>query len=170
MQNTQSHRTQIETTQIEAMVEQHYGLEHLTHRVDQSLFEQALRVPLIVVAPDLPNRGGVVRRPVSLLDIYPTVVQLAGVAPVDGLDGRSLVAELMDPEGAGEEGTVLSYRRIHAPRRAWSLRTATARYTLWPDGSEECTGPLEAGSVWTVRQGEGVSGSTPFVQADGGGR
>jgi hypothetical protein len=26
---------------------------------------------------------------------------------------------------------------VRPPERAWSLRTGTARYTLWPDGSEE---------------------------------
>jgi hypothetical protein len=31
----------------------------------------------------------------------------------------------------------VSYRRVRPPERAWSLRTETARYTLWPDGSEE---------------------------------
>jgi hypothetical protein len=31
----------------------------------------------------------------------------------------------------------VSYRRVQPPERAFSLRTETARYTLWPDGSEE---------------------------------
>ncbi len=31
----------------------------------------------------------------------------------------------------------MSYRRVQPPQRAFSLRTETARYTLWPDGSEE---------------------------------
>jgi len=31
----------------------------------------------------------------------------------------------------------VSYRRVQPPGRAFSLRTETVRYTLWPDGSEE---------------------------------
>jgi hypothetical protein len=31
----------------------------------------------------------------------------------------------------------VSYRRVQPPERAWSLRTESVRYTLWPDGSEE---------------------------------
>jgi arylsulfatase A-like enzyme len=101
-----------------------------------SLFEEALRVPLVVVAPGLGPRGAVVRAPVELVDLYPTVVELAGLPSVAGLDGRSLVPLLAHPEGPGR-GPALSYRRVQPPGRGWSLRTEAVRYTLWPDGSEE---------------------------------
>jgi arylsulfatase A-like enzyme len=101
-----------------------------------TLFEEALRVPLVVAAPGLPHPGSVVRAPVELLDLYPTVVDLAGLPPVTGLDGQSLAPLLANPDGPGR-GPAVSYRRVRPPERAWSLRTETARYTLWPDGSEE---------------------------------
>jgi uncharacterized sulfatase len=100
-----------------------------------TLFEEALRVPLVVVAPGLARPGSVVRAPVELLDVYPTVVELAGFPAVAGLDGRSLGPLLADPDGP--RGPAVSYRRVRPPERAWSLRTDSARYTLWPDGSEE---------------------------------
>ncbi|HEX9185565.1 MAG TPA: sulfatase-like hydrolase/transferase, partial [Vicinamibacteria bacterium] len=100
-----------------------------------TLFEEALRVPLIVVAPGLPP-GTVVRAPVELLDVYPTVVELAGLPAVPGLDGRSLTPLAARPD-APERPAALSYRRVQPPERAFSLRTETARYTVWPDGSEE---------------------------------
>jgi uncharacterized sulfatase len=101
-----------------------------------TLFEEALRVPLVVVAPGLAHPGAVVRAPVELLDVYPTVVELAGLPAVAGLDGRSLGPLLASPDGPGR-GPALSYRRVRPPERAWSLRTEAVRYTLWPDGSEE---------------------------------
>jgi iduronate 2-sulfatase len=101
-----------------------------------TLFEEALRVPLIVAAPGLVPEGVVVRRPTELLDVYPTVVDLAGLPPVAGLDGRSLAPALAGAEAAAPAAAV-SYRRVQPPERAFSLRTETARYTLWPDGSEE---------------------------------
>ena len=101
-----------------------------------TLFEEALRVPLVVAAPGLARPGAVVRAPVELLDVYPTVVDLAGLPGVAGLDGQSLGPLLADPDGPGR-GPAVSYRRVQPPERAWSLRTATVRYTLWPDGSEE---------------------------------
>jgi len=101
-----------------------------------TLFEEALRVPLIVAAPGLPRPGAVVATPVELLDVYPTLAELLGVAPPLGLDGRSLVPLLESPDGAGR-GFARSWRRVQAPERGHSLRTERLRYTLWPDGSEE---------------------------------
>jgi choline-sulfatase len=56
-------------------------------------FEGSIRVPLIVHAP---RRFAAARvsQPVSLLDLAPTLVDLAGAAPPDGLDGTSLSAAL----------------------------------------------------------------------------
>jgi uncharacterized sulfatase len=110
-----------------------------------TLFEGALRVPLIVAAPGLPHPGAVAQAPVELLDLYPTVVELAGLPAAAHLDGQSLVPLLADPEGPGR-GAAVSYRRVQPPERAFSLRTDAARYTLWPDGSEE---------LYDVRSGAG---------------
>ena len=101
-----------------------------------TLFEEALRVPLIVAAPGLVPEGAVVRGPTEILDVYPTLVELAGLPPVPGIDGRSLAPVLARPEAPGREAAV-SYRRVQPPERAFSLRTDAARYSLWPDGSEE---------------------------------
>ena len=101
-----------------------------------TLFEEALRVPLIVAAPGLVREGAVARGPAEVLDVYPTVVELAGLPSVPGLDGRSLVPVLASPEAPGRAAAV-SYRRVQPPERAFSLRTEAVRYTLWPDGSEE---------------------------------
>jgi iduronate 2-sulfatase len=101
-----------------------------------TLFEEALHVPLVVVAPGLPHPGAVVAAPVGLVDLYPTIVDLAGLPAVPGVDGRSLVPLLLRPE-APDRAPAVSYRRVSPPERAWSLRTEALRYTLWPDGSEE---------------------------------
>jgi arylsulfatase A-like enzyme len=101
-----------------------------------TLFEEALRVPHVVAAPGLVPEGAVARGPAEVLDVYPTVVELAGLPPVAGLDGRSLAPVLATPPAPGRE-TAVSYRRVQPPERALSLRTETTRYTLWPDGSEE---------------------------------
>ena len=101
-----------------------------------TLFEEALHVPLIVAAPGLVHPGAVVRAPVELLDVYPTIVELAGLREVRGPRRREPAPLLAEPGGSGR-GAAVSYRRVQPPRRGWSLRTESARYTLWPDGSEE---------------------------------
>jgi len=59
----------------------HGGYEH-----GQSLYDELLRVPLIVEAPGLPPTR--VEQPVSLLDVVPTLVHLTGAEPLptDGVD------------------------------------------------------------------------------------
>jgi arylsulfatase A-like enzyme len=61
---------------------------HLLH--GSTLYDEVLRVPLIVVGADVP-RNLRVDEPVSLLDIVPTVLEWAGAEPRTPLDGRSLV-------------------------------------------------------------------------------
>jgi arylsulfatase A-like enzyme len=70
-------------------------LEHgrLTH--GRTLYDEVLRVPLIV---RVPGRAAVeVRTAVSLADVAPTLLELCGVAPLHEMDGRSLVP-LIDGE------------------------------------------------------------------------
>jgi uncharacterized sulfatase len=102
-----------------------------------TLFEEALRVPLVIAAPDLARPGDVVQAPVELLDLYPTIVELAGLPLPAGLDGRSLAASLVGGEPWPDVGYARSWRRVQPPERGYSLRSERLRYTLWPDGSEE---------------------------------
>jgi arylsulfatase A-like enzyme len=73
---------------------------------------------------------------VELLDLYPTIVDLAGLPRVPGLDGASLFPLIRDPAQRIRTGA-LSFRKAKAPPLGVSVRTARYRYTEWPDGSEE---------------------------------
>jgi arylsulfatase A-like enzyme len=63
-----------------------------------SLFEIGTRVPLIVVAPYAAGNGRSSPRIVESVDIYPTLVELCGLSPPEGLEGQSLVPLLNDPQ------------------------------------------------------------------------
>lgn len=68
---------------------EHGALGHEVH-----VYEEQVRVPLIFCAPGsaLPA-GSVVTHPVSLLDVFPTLVELCGLEPHTTLRGRSLLPE-----------------------------------------------------------------------------
>ncbi len=100
------------------------------------LFEEALRAPLIVVAPQVRQPGAPADGPVEYLDLYPTLVELAGLPAPAGLDGVSLLPALADPRHSPQKGA-LSFRRAPAPPLGASVRTERYRYTEWPDGSQE---------------------------------
>ncbi|MEL7300161.1 MAG: sulfatase [Pseudomonadota bacterium] len=103
-----------------------------------SLWERALRVPLMMAGPGVPV--GRVTEPVSLLDIYPTLLELLGGDAPHPLDGQSLWPLL---EGAEGRGHALSSFRVplkKAPEKArvsHSVRSGTHRLIRYCDGTGE---------------------------------
>lgn len=61
-----------------------------------TLFDQVTRVPLVIHDPTR-RKGRVVKAPVALLDVGPTVLDLAGLARPEAWRGRSLVPWLKSP-------------------------------------------------------------------------
>ena len=115
-----------------------------------SLFEESARVPLLIAAPSVGVKGGVVETPVSLVDVFPTLAQLCDVPTPKNLQGQSLVPMLKDPAEPGRGYAVTQVSRGGGRNRAtvtpdnssdgrrffgYSLRTPRWRYTEW-DGGE----------------------------------
>ncbi len=73
--------------------------EHGDHGHGWSVYGEVLRVPLIVWAPGL-AKPGVVREPVGLVDIVPTVLDLLGLPLPAVVDGTSLAGAVRNPSGA----------------------------------------------------------------------
>jgi len=101
-----------------------------------TLFEESLRVPMIIAAPGLPQPGVSTSALADLIDVYPTLVDLTGIARPATLDGVSLAPTLNDPKASVQDALV-QYRPTEPSRTGYSIRTRRYRYTLWPDGSEE---------------------------------
>jgi arylsulfatase A-like enzyme len=95
------------------------------------LWDASTRVPLIVVDPEVGERGQVVEHAVQLLDLFPTVFQLAGLPVPHQAEGRSLVPLLRDPE-APWNGAAFS-----SVFGSFSIRTDAWRYSRYFDGQEE---------------------------------
>ncbi len=97
-----------------------------------TLWEQGSKTPLIISAPDLAaTQGKRCKQPVSLVDLYPTLVDLCGLPERDGLDGRSIAPLLRKPETQWEYPAVISLRDDHA------VRSQRWHYIRYADGSEE---------------------------------
>ena len=101
-----------------------------------TLFEESLRVPLIIATPDLAQPGAASSSLADLIDLYPTLVDLTGIAKPGTLDGKSLLPILQNPR-ASVQDALIQYRPNDVSRNAYSLRTSQYRFTLWPDGAEE---------------------------------
>jgi len=96
-----------------------------------TLWEKANRVPFIIVAPGVTRPGSRCDRPVSLVDIYPTLLELAGLSPKEDLDGKSLVPLLKNPTQKWHPALMTMGKGNHA------VRSDRWRYIRYRDGSEE---------------------------------
>jgi len=97
----------------------------------QTLWEESTRVPLIIAGPGIPA-GRVSTKPVQLLDVLPTLLELSGLPPGQPMDGRSLVSLLRNPDADWPHVARTSF----GPGNV-AIRSERYRYVRYKDGSEE---------------------------------
>ena len=114
-----------------------------------TLWEEATRVPFIIVAPGVTEPGSSSSRPVSTFDLYPTLAELAGLPVPDHVEGRSLVPLLADPSHDWPYPALTTYNFDNH-----SLRTERYRYTRYADGSEELYDHATDPNEWTNLAGD----------------
>lgn len=97
-----------------------------------ALWEEATRVPLFISVPGTTTAGTRCDRTVSLIDLYPTLVDLCGLPPRKELEGRSIRPLLADASAEWRHPVVTTHGRDnHAVRdERWC-------YIRYSDGSEE---------------------------------
>ena len=83
----------------ESLGEHNYYYSH-----DHVLYEELLRVPLLIRCPVLLKSGTVVENQVALLDIYRTILDAAGLKPDPGTVGQSLIGIAAVPGEPGKTG------------------------------------------------------------------
>lgn len=121
-----------------------YHLGEKDHWTKFVLWEKSTHVPLVVVAPGVTKPGSVSKRPVSLVDLYPTLVELSGLPPRSDLDGLSLVPLLRDPAAPRERPALTTEMRgNHA------VRSDRWRYIRYADGGEELYDHDSDPNEWT---------------------
>ena len=119
--------------------------DHGYHLGEQGLwtkannYELSTRVPLIVAAQGQASRAQHCERLVELVDLYPTLTDLCGLKPPEGLEGRSLKPLLSAPGSPRTQAVFSQYprdRTSHRHRRhgdimGYAVRTERYRYVEW---------------------------------------
>ena len=114
-----------------------------------SLWEESSRVPL-VVAPaksqgeQFGKAGQLCSKPVGLIDLYPTMLQMCGLPAKKSNQGDSLVPLLKNPSANWRFSTLTTYARGNH-----TLRSERYRYLRFEDGSEELYDHAEDPNEWT---------------------
>ena len=97
-----------------------------------ALWEEATHNVLMVVAPGLTRPGRRCPRPVSMIDLYPTLIDLCGLAPKPELEGKTLMPLLRNRNAKWNRPALTTHGRNNH-----SLRSDHFRYIRYSDGTEE---------------------------------
>ena len=111
----------------------HLGEKEITGK--NTLWERSTRVPLMFAGPGS-LRETRCAEPVELLDIFPTLCDLAGLPKPDGLEGLSLLPQLKDAAAARERPALTNHNpattpcaiSVGATSATW---TAPRSFTTW---------------------------------------
>jgi len=127
------------------------------------LWDESTRVPLLVHVPGCAGNGKTCEHPVSLVDVYPTLVDLCGLPaspnkPRGGpdLDGHSLRPLLNDPEGGSWNGPAVALMGIRDGKANphFSVRSSRYRYTLCGNGEQELYDHRDDPNEWNNLAGK----------------
>ncbi len=88
-----------------------------------TLWRPATRIPLIIAAPGQPSAGQSTNRPTTLVDLYPTLLELCGLPAPQNVDGISLAPLLEDPTLPWPYPAITTHRRGNTAMRTegWTL-------------------------------------------------
>lgn len=107
----------------------HLGEKGITGK--NTFWERSTRVPLIFAGAGIPQ-GKSSSRPVELLDLYPTLIELSGLPKKSGLEGQSLLPLLRNPQAGRTRPAITTHNQGNH-----SIRSERYRYIRYADGSEE---------------------------------
>ena len=99
------------------------------------LWEEAITAPLIISAPNQKSRGVECQRKVELIDIFPTVTELAGLPSHKGAQGISLVNLLNDPKADSKRIDAYSHTTV-----GHCLRSGKWAYMWYPKQKKNSEG------------------------------
>jgi arylsulfatase A-like enzyme len=108
-----------------------FHLGEKQHWAKRTLWQESTRVPLLISGPAI-NSGKPCQQPVSLIDIYPTLVELCKLPMNPHLEGLSLVPQLTDATARRDRPAITSsYFGNHA------VRSQYWRLIAYQDGAQE---------------------------------
>jgi iduronate 2-sulfatase len=96
-------------------------------------YEQATRIPLLIVAPGVTKPGSHTSQPAESVDVFPTLAELAGLPAPEGpqpIDGLSLVPVLGNPAARVRDHAFHAYPKGKIGR---GIRTERYRLVEWKE-------------------------------------
>ena len=130
----------------------HLGEKKHLHKF--TLWERSTHIPMVMVVPGVTSPGSVCRKPVSTIDVFPTLIDLCQLPSVQTLSGQSVTPLLRNPKQTWNRPAMTTHGQgNHA------LRSERWRYIRYADGSEELYDHSVDPHEWT-----NLAGKKEFAQ------
>ncbi|MGY6650256.1 sulfatase [Wenyingzhuangia sp. IMCC45574] len=120
-----------DNTIIVLMGDHGWHLGEKEHWSKQTLWEEATKTPLIVYNPFKGGKGASTKT-VSLIDVYPTLIEMCGLPKKKDLDGNSFAHLVANPKGEWKHSALTTKGKGN-----YTLRNENYRYIVYSDGFEE---------------------------------
>ncbi len=128
-----------------------WGMGEKDYLYKNSLWQESTRVPLVIRAPGVSQAGLTSDAPVSLIDLYPTLIDLCGLPsdtvknengrPLDGFSMKPLLIEPVAGKWAGPDAALTAlykWANYHDPAfQSYTLRSRDWRYIRYENEKEE---------------------------------
>lgn len=108
----------------------HFGTKQHWHK--QTLWEECTRIPFIMKVPGLTTANSICDRPVDMTNVFPTLINLCGLPPKEGLDGHDMTPLLTYPSAEWSYPAVTEIQVGNA-----AVRSQNWRYIRYNDSTEE---------------------------------
>ncbi len=118
-----------------------------------TLWERTSNVPFLWFGPGVAD-GATVDTTVSLIDMYPTFVEMCGLPAVAGLEGTSLASTLREPLTAKDRNVYLPY----LDPGGYAIINRQWRYIHYSDGTEELYDVQKDPNEW-----DNLAGSSTYA-------
>ncbi|MBC8352746.1 MAG: sulfatase [Planctomycetes bacterium] len=156
-------RTTLKDNTIIVLTSDHgWGMGEKDYLYKNSLWQESTQVPLIVRAPGTAAAGRKCDQPVSLIDLYPTLIDLCSLTgdtkesdKGHALDGHSIKPLLENPKSGEWSGpdavltALYKWRMKYDPaQESYSLRSKDWRYIRYSNGKEELYDETEDPYEW----------------------
>jgi iduronate 2-sulfatase len=124
----------LEDTVIVLWGDHGFHLGDHTEWCKHSNFEQATRIPFMFAGPGV-KENQKSHHPVNLVDLFPTVFELANVKQSVQTDGKSLVPLLDNDKSTNIDMDYAYHQYRRQKRMGYGIRTDRYRYTEWHDNN-----------------------------------
>ena len=136
----------LENTVIVLWGDHGWHLGDHTEWCKHSNFEQATRIPFMFAGPGV-AKDKKDHHPVNLVDLFPTVFELAGVNPNSQLEGKSLVPLLDNDPTTTIDMDYAFHQYARGKRMGYGIRTDRYRYTEWHDNDYRTYKPYDEDNI-----------------------